>query len=115
VVQRLDGPVPADPVGEAGGACLGGGEASDGVDGHGPPAAAAERPGPAGDPQRLGGVGEVEAGNGGDLQAAGLSCVGEPYPLRRGNVERPGGSILDIALRLSTAKRPTGCMPPGEG
>jgi hypothetical protein len=31
-----------------------------------------ERADPAGDPQRLSGMGEVQAGDGGDLQAAGL-------------------------------------------
>src|SRR6266487_5814827 len=67
VVQRLDAPVPADPVGEAGGACLGGGEVGDGVHGHGAPAAAAQGPDPAGDADRLGGVGEVQAGDGGGL------------------------------------------------
>jgi hypothetical protein len=72
VVQRLDAPVPPDPVGEAGGACLAGGEAGDRVDRHGAPAAAGERPDPAGDADRLGGVGEGQAGDGGDLQAAGL-------------------------------------------
>src|SRR5215207_2154415 len=49
VVQRLDAPVTPDPVGEAGGAGLGGGEASDCVDGHHAPAAAVQGPDPAGD------------------------------------------------------------------
>jgi len=71
-VQRLDAPVPSDVVGQAGGAGLGGAEAGDRVHGHGAPAAAAQGPDPAGDPQRLGGVGEVQAGDGGDLEAAGL-------------------------------------------
>jgi len=65
-------PVTSDPVGEAGGAGRGGGKAGDRVDGHGAPAPAGKRPDPAGDADRLGGVGEVQAGNGGDLQAAGL-------------------------------------------
>ena len=64
--------MPADPVGQAGGACLGGGEAGDRVHGHGAPPLAAQGPDLAGDAQRLGGVGEVQAGDGGDLQAAGL-------------------------------------------
>jgi hypothetical protein len=51
---------------------LGGGEAGGCVHGHGPPAPAGKQPGPAGDPQGLGGVREVEAGDGGDLQAADL-------------------------------------------
>ena len=41
VVQRLDAPVAPDPVGQAGGAGLGGGEAGNRVDRDGPPAAAA--------------------------------------------------------------------------
>src|SRR5215203_1292602 len=72
VVQRLDAPVPSDPVGQAGGASLGGGEAGDRVDRHGPPPPPGQRPDPAGNAQGLGGVGEVQAGDGGDLQAAGL-------------------------------------------
>ena len=38
VVQRLDAPVAADPVGQAGGVGLGGGEVGDRVDGDGTPA-----------------------------------------------------------------------------
>jgi hypothetical protein len=53
VVQHLDAPVAADVVGQAGGACLGGGEASDRVHGHGAPAPAAQGPDAAGDPQGL--------------------------------------------------------------
>jgi hypothetical protein len=75
VVQRLDAPVPAHVVGQAGRTGLGGGEAGEGVHRHGAPALAAKRPSPAGDAQRLGGVGEVEAGDGGDLQAAGLGAA----------------------------------------
>jgi hypothetical protein len=74
-VQRLDAPVAAYPVGQAGGVGLGGGEAGDRIHRHGAPAAAAKRADPAGDPQGLGGVGEVQAGDGGDLQAAGLGTV----------------------------------------
>jgi hypothetical protein len=51
---------------------LGGGEAGDGMDGHGASAAAAKGADPSGGPQSLDGVGEVQAGDGGDLQAAGL-------------------------------------------
>ena len=72
VVQRLDAPVPSDVVGQAGGACLGGGEVGDRVDRHGAPAATAKRPGPAGDADRLGGVGEVQAGDGGGLHRHGM-------------------------------------------
>jgi hypothetical protein len=72
VVQRLDAPVAPDPVGQGGRACLGGGEAGDRVYGHGPPAAAGKRPDAAGDAQGLGGVGEVQAGDGGGLEAADL-------------------------------------------
>jgi hypothetical protein len=51
-----------------------------------------ERVGPAGDPQGLGGVGEVQAGDGGDLQAAGLHpAVYADTPARR----RPNGSDCD--------------------
>ncbi len=71
VVQCLDAP-PAQLVGKAGGACLGSGEAGDGVHRHGAPAAAGKRADPAGDPQGLGGVGEVQASDGGDLQLADL-------------------------------------------
>src|SRR5829696_3176175 len=75
VVQRLDAPVPSDPVGQAGGAGLGGGEAGDCVDGHHAPAAAVQGPDLAGDADRLGGVGEVQASHGGDLQTAELHAV----------------------------------------
>jgi hypothetical protein len=54
---------------------LGGGEAGDRVHRHGPPPPSGKRPDPAGDPQRLGGVGEVQARDGGDLQAAGLHAA----------------------------------------
>jgi hypothetical protein len=75
VVSRLDAPVAAHVVGQAGGACLGGGEVGDRVDGHGPPLVASKWPDSAGDAQRLGGVGEVQACDGGDLQAAGLDAA----------------------------------------
>ena len=65
-------PVAADGVREVSRVGLGGGEAGDCVHGHGPPAPAGKQPGPAGDPQGLGGVREVEAGDGGELQAADL-------------------------------------------
>jgi hypothetical protein len=42
---------------------------------HGAPALAVQGPDPAGDPQGLGGVGEVQASHGGDLQAADLHAV----------------------------------------
>src|SRR5918993_6052458 len=57
VVQRLDAPLPADPVGQAGEAGLGGGEANEGVHGHGAPPPSGKRPDSAGGPPRLGGVG----------------------------------------------------------
>jgi hypothetical protein len=60
---------------KAGKVGLGGGEAGDGVHGHGAPAAAAKGADPAGDPQGLCGMGEVQAGDGGDLQAAGLGTT----------------------------------------
>jgi hypothetical protein len=68
-------PVPPDPVGQAGGAGLGGGEAGDRVHRHGAPAAAAQGPDPAGDPDRLGGVGEAQISDGGDLEAAEFHAV----------------------------------------
>jgi hypothetical protein len=76
VVQRLDAPVPSDPVGQARGMGLGGGEAGDRVHRHGASAAAAQGAHPTGDADRLGGVGEVQASHGGDLEAADLhACV----------------------------------------
>src|SRR5215216_3644226 len=75
VVQRLDAPLTPNPVGQAGGAGLGAGEAGDRVHRHGPPAAAVQGPDPAGDADRLGGVGEVQASDGGDLQAAELDVA----------------------------------------
>jgi hypothetical protein len=72
VVQRLDIPVPAYVVGEVGGAGLGGGEAGDRVDRHGPPPPVVQEPDPAGDADRLDGVGEVQASDGGDLEPAEL-------------------------------------------
>jgi hypothetical protein len=72
VVQRLDAPVAADVVGQAGGACLGGVQVGDGVHGHGPPPVAGKWPDSAGDADGLGGVGEVQASDRGDLQVADL-------------------------------------------
>ena len=54
---------------------MGGGEAGEGVHRHGAPAPATKRPSPTGDAQGLGGVGEVKAGDGGDLQAADLGAA----------------------------------------
>jgi len=62
VVQRLDAPVALDSVGQAGGVGLGGSESGDRVHGHGAPAPVGERPDPAGDADRLGGVGESRPG-----------------------------------------------------
>jgi hypothetical protein len=75
VVQRLDAPVPADVIGEAGGACLGGVQVGDGVPGHGAPLVAGKWPDSAGDADGLGGVGEVQASDGGCLQAADLGAT----------------------------------------
>jgi hypothetical protein len=72
VVQRPDAPVASHVVGQAGGVGLGGGEVGDRVHDHGPPPPAGKRPDSAGDADRLGGVGEVQASDGGDLQAADL-------------------------------------------
>jgi hypothetical protein len=52
-----------------------GGEAGDRLHRHGPPSPAGTRSDPAGDPDGLGGVGEVQASEGGDLQAAELHAV----------------------------------------
>jgi hypothetical protein len=67
VVQRLDAPMASDVVGEAGGVGLGGGEVGDRVDRHGAPPPVVQGPDPAGAANGLGGVGEVQAGDGGDL------------------------------------------------
>jgi hypothetical protein len=75
VMQRLDAPVASQVVGEAGGVGLGGGEVGDRVGGHGAPPPAGKRPDSAGDADRLGGVGEVEASDVGDLQAADLGAA----------------------------------------
>jgi hypothetical protein len=84
-VQRLDGPVPAQQVGEAGGAGLLEAEAGDRVDGHGlEPPRGVQGTGRAGDLDALGGVGKAEASDadgleGADLHAAvaaGHCCIG---------------------------------------
>jgi hypothetical protein len=51
-------PVTPDPVGQAGGVGLGGGQVGDRVHRHGAPAPAGKGPDPAGEAQRLGGVGK---------------------------------------------------------
>jgi hypothetical protein len=104
VVQRLDGPVAAYVVGQAGGAGVGGGEAGHRVDGHGPPAQVVERADPASDAQRLGGVGEVQASDGGDLEAAGLDPAmaavaglvgdGDVWPRQRGELVVQAGLVV---------------------
>jgi hypothetical protein len=53
----------------------GGGEVGDRVDHQRAPPPVAERPSPAGHADRLAGVGEVQAGDSGDLQAAGLHAA----------------------------------------
>jgi hypothetical protein len=67
MVQRLDAPVAADVIGRLGRAGLGRGEVGDRVYGHGAPGSVAQRPDPAGDPDRLGGVGQADPGGGGHL------------------------------------------------
>jgi hypothetical protein len=99
VVQRLDAPVPPEPVGQAGGAGLGGGEVGDRVHGHGPPAQLVERADPAGDPQGLGGVGEVQAGDGGDLQAAGLDPAVAAVAGVVGDRDLVPGQELELAVQ----------------
>jgi hypothetical protein len=73
--ERLDAPVSTDPVGQPGGVGLGGAEAGDRVGGHCAPAPAGKQPDPAGDPERLGGVGEAQASDRGDLQPAELHAA----------------------------------------
>jgi hypothetical protein len=75
VVQGFDAPVPADDVGQVGGAGLAGGEAGDRVHGDGGPFLAAVGPDPAGDPDRLRGVREPQPGDGDDLEPADLTWV----------------------------------------
>jgi hypothetical protein len=78
VVQAvLDRPVPAEVVGEPGGAGLGEGEAGDRRDGHGPPppGAGVEVMGLAGDLDELGGVGEPEVVDGDGLEGAPLDAA----------------------------------------
>jgi len=77
VVQRLDGPVPTDEVGQAGGAGLGVGEAGDGLDRHGraPPGMVAQVAGGAGDLEDLGGVGEPEMVDRDGLEGAELDAA----------------------------------------
>src|SRR4029450_13170308 len=73
VVQAvLDRPVPAEVVGEPGGAGLGEGEAGDRIDGHGPPPPSPKLAGLAGDLEDLGGVREPEVVDGDGLEGAQL-------------------------------------------
>jgi len=68
-VQGLDLPVPADPLLQLGDGGLAEGQAGDGVAGGSLPSSAGQRPGPAGDPDGLRGVGERQpGGHGDDLQ-----------------------------------------------
>ena len=69
-MQRLDRPVPADEVGEAGGAGVGERQAGDGVDDHRPPAAGVglQVAGLAGDVQDLGAMMEAEVVDGDRLE-----------------------------------------------
>jgi hypothetical protein len=60
VVQRLDRPVPAHQVGQAGGAGQLERQAGQRVDGHGPPPVGVKVAGLASDLQDLGGMGEAE-------------------------------------------------------
>jgi hypothetical protein len=103
VGQRLNAPMPSDPVGQAGVAGLGGGEAGDRVHGHGAPASAGQRADPAGNADRLGGVREVQASDGGDLEAADLHAVvaavaglvqhGDVWPRQRGELVAQAGLV----------------------
>ncbi|MGW3607111.1 hypothetical protein [Micromonospora sp. NPDC005161] len=60
VMQDFDGPMSAQPVGQVGGAGLGGGQVRDRVDGDGGPAAGGQVEPAAADPQGLNGVWEVQ-------------------------------------------------------
>jgi hypothetical protein len=99
VVQRLDAPVTPDPVGQPGGAGLGGGEVSDRVDGHGALYPVVQGPDPAGDPDGLGGVGEVQASDGGDLQAAELDPAVAAVAGAVGNQEVAPGQDLELLVQ----------------
>ena len=79
---------------------LSGGEAGDRVHGHGTPAAAAQGADPAGDPERLGGVGEVQAGDGGDLQAANLGAAVAAVAGVVGNGDSGHGRVVSWWCRL---------------
>jgi len=89
----LDHPVPADEVGQPGGAGLGVGEAGDRVDDHGAPSAGAKVADLAGDLQDLGGVREAEVVDGDGLE----------------------GAQLDPAVRLVAGAVPDGDVVPGQG
>src|SRR5215217_3449304 len=71
----LDRPMPADEVGQPGGAGLGEGEAGDGVDDHGPPPSGAEVSDLAGDLDDLGGVREPEVVHGDGFEGAQLDAA----------------------------------------
>ena len=77
MVQRLDRPVPAQQVGEPGGAGLGEAEAGNGIDGHGraPPRVVVEIAGLAGDLQDLDGVREPEAADRDRLESPDLDAA----------------------------------------
>jgi hypothetical protein len=77
VVERFDPPVPAYPLGELGWGGLAGGQASDGVDGGGPPFPASKGPDTAGEADGLGGVGEGQPG--GDGAALSVRCSWRPW------------------------------------
>jgi len=77
VVQRLDRPVPAQQVGQPGGAGLGEAEVGDGIDDHGcaPPRVVVEVAGLAGNLQDLGGVREPEVADAHGLESAQLDAA----------------------------------------
>ena len=83
---------------------MGGGEAGDRVHRHGAPAPAGKRPDPAGDAEGLGGVGEVQARHGGDLEpaeldpavpaVAGLVHHGDVAPRQGGELVAQAGLVI---------------------
>jgi hypothetical protein len=83
---------------QAGGGCLGGGEAGDGVDRDGPPALVAQAADPAGDADGLGGVGEVQARDGGDLQAADLDAAVAAVAGGVGDEDLTPGQALELLV-----------------
>jgi hypothetical protein len=75
VIQRLDGPVPAQQVGQAGGAGLVEGKAGDRIHDHGPPTVGVKATGLAGGLDDLGGVRKPEVADGDRVEGARLDAA----------------------------------------